>query len=104
MLYMSSLSLPRYVKYDSNRELQSLYETYEHHQIFRGVDRYPPLGFIFLECSLLVMWDLRIKLILSIVEAPISETPPGCGLSINQLSRGKTILAAFAIHDEQVKE
>ena len=44
----------------------------------------------------------RIKLLVSCIEARTNETPPGCGLSINELNREKSILAAFAIHDLEV--
>jgi hypothetical protein len=41
----------------------------------------------------------RIKLILSILEARVSNTPPGCDITIKDLAHHDCVLAAFPIHE-----
>ena len=41
----------------------------------------------------------RIKLILSILEAKASDTPPGCDITIKDLAHHECVMAAFPIHE-----
>jgi len=80
-----------YGKYDLGEEYQALYKLYEVEVIdeegeahdfdepFRSTD--------------------RIKLIISILESKVTDSPPGCGLSVNDLLHKEAVLAAFPLHD-----
>jgi hypothetical protein len=47
----------------------------------------------------------RIKLILSILEARASDTPPGCDITIKDLAHHECVMAAFPIHEfEELKK
>ena len=77
--------------YDLGEEYQALYKLYE----------------VAVEDDDGKVWDFdtpfrstdRIKLIISILESKITDSPPGCGLSVNDLLHKEAVLAAFPLHD-----
>jgi hypothetical protein len=77
-----------YAKYDSDDRVQSLYTMYP-----------APLDRSILHPLRCVD---RIKLIISIFEASVSESPPGCGLEMSNFVAHKVVLAHYPLHNHEL--
>lgn len=77
-----------YAKYDQSPDLQTLYRHYPASSNTVNEDHMYPLRPV----------D-RVKLMVSIMEAPFGEPDFGCGFQLNNFSKKKVLLAQYPLHD-----